>query len=121
VFRAALLSIVVSLAVGPNASLLCGTWCAAKAAAASGCHHKTLCDTLGVARDSNCDNVVGGPAATAALREDVRRGVSSQDASQAVPVTRDQFVQLTIDAAPGHEPWRAPTPDSRPLSTALRI
>jgi len=39
VFRAAVLSIVLALAVGQNATLLCRVWCDLQAAAASGCHH----------------------------------------------------------------------------------
>lgn len=118
-FRAALLSIVFSLTVGQNVALLCSTWCDAHAAAASACQHKNSSTTPGVAGDENCDKVV--VAAIAVLREDVRRGVSSPDANQAIPVPRYQLAQLTIDARPGQEPWREWSLENRPLSTALRI
>jgi hypothetical protein len=72
-----------------------------------------------VAGNENCDNVV--VAATAVLREDALRGVSSQHASQAIPVPRYQLAQLTIDTRPGREAGREWSLAKRPLSTALRI
>lgn len=117
-FRAALLSIVFSLAVGQNVTLVCRIWCDAHMAAASECHHKNSSSTTSMAGDENC-NVVD--AATAVLREDVRRDVSFQDANQAIPVPRYQFAQSTVDARPRREPWRERSLERRPLSTALRI
>ena len=85
----------------------------------SECHHKDSSATPSVAGNENCDNVV--VAATAVLREDVRRDVSSQGANQAIPVPRYQLAQSTIDARSGQEPWRAWSLEKRPLTTALRI
>jgi hypothetical protein len=119
VFRAVVLSIVFSLAVGQDVALLCRTWCDAHVAAASECHHKDSSARPSVAGNEHCDNVV--VAATAVLREDVRRDVSSQGANQAIPVPRYQFAQSTIDARSGQEPWRAWSLEKRPLTTALRI
>lgn len=118
-FRTALLSIVFALAVGQNVTLLCKTWCSAHAAAASGRHHEDSSTGLSVASDDSCDKVVAG--ATAILREDVWRGVSSPDANRAIPVPRYQLARLTIDACLGQEPWRESSLERRPLSTALRI
>jgi hypothetical protein len=119
VFPAAAISIVLILAIGSNAQLLCKAWCHPQAAAASECHHENSSTPPSVAGDENCDNVV--VAATAVLREDMRRDVSSQDANQAIPVPRYQLAQLTIDERPGQEPWREWSLGKRPLSTALRI
>ena len=118
-FRAVLLSIVLSLAVGQNVALLCRAWCNAHVAAASGCHHEDSPTTPTVAGDESCDNLV--VVATAVLREDVRRDVSSRNANQAIPVPRYQLAQLTIGAGPGQEPWREWSLEKGPLSTALRI
>ena len=118
-FRAALVSIVFSLALGQNVTLLCRSWCDAQATAASECHHKNSSTTLSVAGDEDCGKLA--VAATAVLREDVRRDVSSQDTNQAIPVPRYQLARLTIDARPGQEPWCAWSLEKRPLSTALRI
>lgn len=116
-FRAALLSIVFSLAVGQNVALLCRTWCDAHVAAASECHHENSSSTPSMAGDEDCDNA----AVVVVLKEDVWRDVSSQDANQAIPVPRDQLAQLTIDTRRGHEPWRKWSLEHFPLSTALRI
>ena len=118
-FRTVLLSIVVSLAVGQDLALLCGTWCDGHAVGASECDHKNSSRMPSVAGSENCDNVV--VAATAVLREDARRDVSSRNGNQAIPVPRYQLAQLTIGAGPGQEPWREWSLEKRPLSTVLRI
>jgi hypothetical protein len=110
---------VLSLAVGPTASLLCRIWCFPQADAATGCHHENSSTTPSVAGEQGCDNVV--VAATAVLREDVRRDVSAQKANQAIPVVRYQLAQLTIDARHGQDSRRVWRLERRPLSSALRI
>ena len=118
-FRAALLSIVLSLAAGQNAVILvCRTWCDAHAATASECHHENSFTTPSVA-GGDCRDMVA--ADTAVLREDTRRDVSSVDASQAIALARYQLVQLTSDAPSGQEPRREWSLEERPLSTALRL
>ena len=118
-FQAAVLSIVLTLAVGQNVALLCKTWCDAHAAASSECHHENPSTTPSVAGDEHCDNVM--VAAAAVLREDVQCGVSSSDAKQAIPIPRYQLAQLTIDARSGLDSWREWLLEKRPVSTALRI
>jgi hypothetical protein len=117
--QAVALTIVLTLAVGQDVALLCRTWCDAHAAAASECHHRNSSPMPSVAGDENCDNMA--VAATAVLREDVWRDVSSQNANQAIPVPRYQLAPLTINARPGQDAWRARMLEKRPLSTALRI
>jgi hypothetical protein len=119
VFRAALLSIVLSLAVGQNIALLCRAWCNARVAAASGCHHEEASITPSVAGDKDCDNAVG--AASAILREDVRRDPSSPDANPTVRVPRYQLAQLTIDTRQNQEAGGGGLLGKRLLLTALRI
>jgi hypothetical protein len=118
-FRATFLSIVVSLALGQDLNMLCRTWCDAKAVAGSECHHKTPTAIPNVAATKDCRNGVG--AATVAVREDVRNGMSSRHANQAIPPARYPLVQFTNNATAGCEPWRALALDRHPLSTALRI
>ena len=119
-FQAVVLSIVFTLPVGQNLTLLCTTWCEAhEAAAASECHHKNSSPTPSVAGDKHCDNLAS--SAIAFLREDARRDGSSQNANQAIPAPCYQLAQLTIDARLGKEPWRAWSLEKRPLDTALRI
>jgi hypothetical protein len=117
--QAVVLSIVLTLAVGQNLTLLCRTWCDAhEAAAASECHHKNSSPAPSVAGDDNCDNLAA--LATAVLR-DVRRDVSPQDANETIPVPRYLLGQLTVDTRLGQEAGREWSLEERPLSTALRI
>lgn len=119
VFRAVVLSIVLTLAVGPNATLLCGTLCDPPAAAASACHDEDPATSPSVGGDDSCDHVVLNAAAF--LREDVRRGVFAPDAGHAILVPCYQLAHSTTDARPGQEPGPEWSLDQRPVSTALRI
>lgn len=119
VLRAVVLSIVATVGVGQNVGLLCRTWCDALAATASECHHENSSTTSIVAGDEDCGKVV--VAATAVLREDVRRDVPSQDTNQAIPIPPYALAQLKVDARPGQEPWRDGSLEKRLLSAALRI
>jgi hypothetical protein len=118
VFRAALFSIVVSLATGQDVALLCRTWCDAETAAATECHHKDSSPTPNVAGDKDCDPMM---AVAVAVKEDVRRGDVSPDGNPPILVRPYQLTHLTIEARRGQEPWRESSLDTRPLSTTLRI
>lgn len=117
-FRAAVFSIVLSVAVGPNLALLCRTWCHAQASAGRTCHHENLSTTARMAGDENCDDVVLGVSAV--LREDARRDVPP-DSNHAIPVPRYRLAQSTIDARHGQEIWRDWSREKRPLLAVLRI
>ena len=118
-FRVAVLSIVLTVAGGQNVALLCGAWCGPHAAAARECHHENSSTTPSVAGDEHCGSVVVG--ATAVLREEMRRDVSSKEANHAIPVPRYQLAQLTIGSRPGQNHWRERSLEERPLVIALRI
>jgi len=118
VFRAAALSIVLTLAVGPSASLLCRTWCDPHAAAASGCHQEDPPGSPSAGGDDSCDHQV---LSAAFVPENVRRALSSPDWDHAIPVPRYQLAHSTIDAPPRHEPGREWPLEKRPLPTVLRI
>ena len=116
-FRAAVLSIVLTLAVGPNASLLCAIWCHPDAASAGPCEHSNATSTPRLATDDSCRASVAG--STAFVREDMRRGVFTPQAQHAVVVLAFQFtppppVSSTREAA------QSPTLETQPLVT-LRI
>jgi hypothetical protein len=110
-------SIVLTLAVGQDATLLCRVWCNPQAAAASGCHHEESINPPTVAGDS-CDYVLG---VGAFIREEAGRTVAAPDVAHAIVVPRYQIAQLTADARPDWEPGREWWLAKRPLSTALRI
>ena len=116
VFRAAVLSIVLTLAVGQNATLLCRAWCDLHAAAASGCHHEASASSAIVAGRNSCDDAVLG--AGAFLREEGGRVVAAPIAVHATFVPRHLLARLTTDVRRGPESGRGWS--QRPLST-LRI
>jgi hypothetical protein len=123
VFRATLFSIVLTLAVGQNASLLCNVWC--HDATSTGCPHQDSTTSLdsttspNVSADDNCSSVVVG--AVAFVREDARRNAAAPDAQNALVVPRFQLAPSPTDLRSGFESgWRLPL-EERPLIIALRI
>ena len=144
-FQAVVLSIVATLAVGPNAALLCAAWCHPSAAASSAphhggpstasrpshhgepsaassaSHHGNPSAGSSVAGDDTCDSCDNAVGAAQFLREDLRRNVSAPDVDPAVLIPRHQLAHSTIDARPGQEPGREWSLEERPLPTILRI
>ena len=118
VFRAAVLSIVLTLAVGPNASLLCAVWCHPDASTGS-CEHSDPTSTPSVTAKDGCPDIAAGMSAL--VREDVRRGVSASDAQYAVVGTPSQFGPPPTSPEFGPEPGQHPPPETKPLILALRI
>ena len=84
---ALVVAIALTLAVGPNASLLCRIVCNPQAAAASGCHHQAPTTSSSMAAADGCAYVSLSSAAF--LREDIR-GDGSSSGEDAVPVLRYQ-------------------------------
>ena len=74
--RAAVLSLVFAVAVGPSLPTLCKAWCATQAAD-SGCHHGDHGGTTRVEKDNSCQDQV--LVATTNHNEDMRRRTSSDD------------------------------------------
>jgi hypothetical protein len=119
VFRAAVLSIVLTLAAGPNASLLCAVWCHPEAAAAEPCEHRDATYTANVTANDSCPDIAA--VTTAFVREDVRSGVSASDGQTAVLVPPFQFVAPPTALEFGGEFRPHPPREARPLVLALRI
>lgn len=119
VFRATVLPIVLTLAVSSNATLLCSTWCDARAAAvASECQHEDPANAPTVADDDSCNRMVIITAAF--LPEEVRRDVSAPNAEHAILVPHHSLYSTTV-TRPGHEAEREWSLEKRPATTALRI
>lgn len=118
-FRAAVLSIVLTLVAGPNASLLCAVWCHPEAAAAGPCEHRGPTDTPSVTASDSCPDMAA--VTTAFVREDVRRGVSASEDQTAVLVPPFQFVAPPTTPEFGGEFRQHPPLEARPLVLALRI
>ena len=117
VFRAALLSIVLTLAVGPTASLLCAVLCHPDAASAASCEHRER--TSSVAAQDGCP-VIAAPAAVL-VREEVRRGMFPSDGQHVVVYPPFRFTPPPNPAAFGREPGQHPPLAARPLALALRL
>jgi hypothetical protein len=118
VFRAAVLSIVLALVAGPNASLLCAVWCHPEAATAGPCEHPDPTSTPSIAGNDSCPDIAA--SSTALVREDVRREVSAP-AQHAVLVARFQFAPPPHHSASAREVANRSTLEARPLDLALRI
>jgi hypothetical protein len=117
VFRAALFSIVLTLAVGQNAGLLCRVSCDDATSAA--CPHQESTTSPSVRTGDTCANVAVG--AVAFIREDGRRTAPAPDAPNALVVRRFQLVAPPTDLRPAHESGLRMRLEERPLVIALRI
>jgi hypothetical protein len=117
VFRAALFSIVLTLAFGPNASLLCQVWCPDTTSAR--CPHQDSVTSPSVSAHDNCRSDAGG--AVAFVREDARRTTAAPDAQNALAVPRFLLALSHTDLGSGFESGRRRLFEERPLVIALRI
>ena len=116
-FRATVLSIVLTLAIGQNAGLLCTVWC--PDATSTACPHRDSTTSPSVRADDTCTNVVVG--AVAFVGEHGRRTAPGPDLQNALVVLRFRFVAPPIDPRPGYESGRRLLLEERPLGIALRI
>jgi hypothetical protein len=117
VFRAALFSIVLTLAFGQNASLLCKVWCPDTTSAA--CPHQDSTTSLSVSAHDNCRTDVG--AAIAFVREDARRTAAAPDAQNALALPRFLLALSPTDLHPEFESGQRRPLEERPLVITLRI
>jgi hypothetical protein len=118
VTRAALFSIALILAVGPNLDLLCKVWC--QDATSTECRHPASTTSLNVGADYSCSNL--GTGTLAFVREDGRRTAPPRDVPNAALVVLPfRFVNSSMDPRHDNESGRrlAHTPDL--LIIALRI
>ena len=116
-FRAALFSIVLTLAVGPNAGLLCKVWC--PDATSAECPHPDSTTSPSVSADGNCERAVAG--AVAFVREDARRTAAAPDAQNALVLPRFRLAPSPTDLRSAFESARRRLLEERPLVIALRI
>lgn len=117
VFRAALFSIVLTLAVGQNAGLLCKVWC--PEATSTECPHQDSTTSLSVRANDNCTTIAVG--AVTFVREDGRRTAPATDSQSALAVLRFRFLTPPADPLRGYESGRRLLLEERPLVIALRI
>ena len=114
VFRAALLSIVLTLAAGQDAALLCSVWCHSGGGMAGACEHQMP----GVLANDDCAVNVNP---VIFVREDGGRSVSAPDVAGAIAVARFAFTPPTAGTLSVYEPNSRLLLELRPLVLALRI
>ena len=133
--RTVALSIVLTLAAGPEAALLCRAWCQPQVAAAgaNASHHgePAASSASGEVEGAAAPSVVwddtcpycdkGGLVAVPFLREDGRRSVSALDSLKTILISRYQFAPSTTHSRPQHEPGREWSLDERHLPFVLRV
>jgi hypothetical protein len=118
-FRAAVLSIVLTLTIGPNTTLLCSVWCHPMEARASACQHQ---DTTVPPRVTGGDSCCAVPASTTAfVREEAKREPLTVGDHQAVPTTKTQLLPPPIGRGLTYDGSAARVLRTPPLLIALRI
>lgn len=115
VFRAALLSVVMSLALGQNAGLFCKVWC--HDATLAQCPHEETTTSSSVSADDRCEDTAIDVVAF--VREDARRAADAPDARNAPGVARFR-VAPSPDLLSDFESGRRLL-EARPLVISLRI
>ena len=118
VFRAALLSIVLTLAVGQDAALLCSVWCHSGEGMAGACERQTETTSSGIIANDDC--TVSGNAIVA-VREDARRSVSAPTVHSGALVPQFALTPLASCRHSGYEAAGRRLLELRPLVLALRI
>jgi len=116
VFRAALFSIVLMLALGQDASLLCKVRCPEPTSPE--CPHRDS-TSPSVSTHDNCGRGVDG--AVAFNREDARRTAAAPNAQNALAVPRFLLTLSHTDLGFGCESGRRLQFEEGPLVIALRI
>jgi len=117
-FRAAALLIVLTVAVGPSAGLLCTSWCSPRAAAVSGCHHASSGGIVTVVAAARCDRSIVDPGVF--LKQDVQRGTAASDSGHGVLAPR-QLATRTLACHDWRSVMRATCIKRPALATTLRI
>jgi hypothetical protein len=120
VFRAALVSIVLTLTLGQNVALLCRVWCHPYYGANSACGTQVPTTSPTATANESCAQVANGPAPFV-REEDGRKPASASDGQQGLVIARFQFVPPPSLSARDRDRREATQLDARPLVLALRI
>ena len=119
VFRAAFVSIVLTLTLGQDAALLCRIWCHQQQSPNTACAHQVPMTSPSVAGNESCAHISAGP--TAFVREDVRQVGSGLAAQQGTVVGQLQIPPPSDSSASPLERPQAIPLAARSLVLALRI
>ena len=103
-FRAAVLSIAVTFAVGTNLPLLCEAWCGSFDVAETHCHQEESGSSTGIGAGDHCQ--MGAVAATGLREEARRRGAPDTEAVRCdiAPIASLLRLQLPRTERPDFHP-----------------
>ena len=118
VFRATLLSIVLTLAAGQDAALFCSVWCNSGGGMAGVCEHQTETASPGIIAGDDC--AISGNAIVF-VREDARRSTSAPTVQSGVLVPQFGLTPPASGRFSGYEAAGRQLLESRPLVITLRI
>jgi hypothetical protein len=118
VFRATVLSTVLTMAIGPDASMLCSIWCQSRAATTAACQHQDAAASPRMTGEDSCRSI---PAVATSFVRDESNQRAAPDAHHAT--VSPAFLTAP---QPAHTSWayNMSTPPARgdpPLLIALRI
>jgi hypothetical protein len=119
VFPAAVLSIVLVLAIGPNAAVLCAVWCHPAETKSAACQHQGGTTSALVTGEDSCRTIPA--AATAFVREEAKPGWQSDGTLQSVPVLPFRFAPPPADTNVTNNASTSLALGSSPRLIALRI
>ena len=111
-------AIALTLAIGPDAALLCELWCVQNPVAAAECQHGDPAPSSRVAATDDCCEAV---AVAAILPRDARGSLISPHADFAIPGHFRLAARVAASVQPGHQPGRRWSLNALPLVTTLRI
>lgn len=118
VFRAAVLSIVLTLAIGPGTNLLCSVWCHPENATSAACEHQNVTTSPRTTDENSCPTI---QAAAAFTRDEAKNG-SSPNGDQPAAFVRTLRVAVPLtDAIRPRAPDHSPASAVPLLPIALRI
>ena len=118
-FRAALVSVVLTLTLGQNAALLCVVWCHPQHGVNSACEAQVPTTSPSVTANESCAPVATGQ--TAFVREEGRKLASASVGHQGIVVAPLRFVAPPSFSAHSLEDAQSAALKARPLVLALRI
>jgi hypothetical protein len=119
VFRAAVLSVALTLAMGPNGSLLCSMWCYPQENRASACQHQDATTSPQVTGGDSCRT--DSANRTTLVREEAKRGTPTPDAQHAVAIPRFRFTPPAIHTTRAYQVTTSHPADAPPILVALRL
>ena len=119
VIRAAVLSIVLTLAVGPSANLLCSVWCHPEDATNAACEHQNATTSPRVTGEDSCRTT---PTTAAAFtRDEAKRGSSPNGDQQAAVARTLRLADPLTEAIQPREGRGSLATAVSPVLIALRI